>query len=238
MEAVRMKQRIFFIVLSVVIAATVAAVIYTFMPRSRIDGSLMDKLAVDDMAYSKAYGWVFAKHENYNGELVLYIEGLHRIVFAVPAREEAGVTGKPDITIRMGKELRIYGNTLAYGGKQYTILEFGSYTLPPWASEALLSGEVRAFTSLGRKLTCVDYEVFPIVDAITLYRVSPLTISPYANYFIDVSECRVYDNIVEYLLIDGARVVFSADTMAFAYSTDTAIDRAFRDGDPGNYGFD
>jgi hypothetical protein len=238
MEAVRMKQRIFFIALSVVIAATIAAGIFTFMPRSRIDGSLMDKLAVDDMAYSKAYGWVFSKHENYNGELVLYIEGLHRIVFAVSAREDDRITRKPDITIRMGKELRIYGNTLVYGGKQYTILEFGSYTLPPWASEALLSGEVRAFTSLGRELTGVEYTAFPILDAISIYRVSPLVISPYENYFIDVVECRVYDNIVEYLLIDGARVVFAADTMAFAYSTDAEIDRAFREGTLEYYEYD
>jgi hypothetical protein len=190
------------------------------------------------MAYSKTYGWVFAKHENYNGEFVLYIEGMHRIVFAVPAREESKVTGGPDITIRMGKELRIHRNTMMYGGKQYTILEFGSYTLPPWASEALLSGEVRAFTSLGRELTGIDYEVFPILDAITLYRVSPLTISPYENYFLDVRECRVYDNTVEFSVRGGACVVFTANTMEFVYSTDAEIDRAFREGESGYYEFD
>jgi hypothetical protein len=238
MEAIWMSKKAYIFILAAVSAVTIAVALYTFMPRSRFDNSLKEKLAVDDMTYSKTYGWVFAKHENYNGEFVLYIEGLHRVVFAVPAREDINITGKPDITIRMGKELRVYGNVMVYGGKQYTILEFGSYTLPPWASEALLSGDVRAFTSLGRELTDVEYAVFPIVDAVTLYRVSPLTISPYENYFLDVNECRVYDNTVEYLLHGGVRVTFTADTMEFVYSTDAEIDRAFREGDLGYYEYD
>jgi hypothetical protein len=239
MEAIRMMNRKMLIFVMVAVSAvTIAVALYTFMPRSRFDSGLMEKLAVDDMAYSNIYGWVFANHENYNGEFVLYIEGLHRIVFAAPAREQTEISGRPDIAVRMGKELRIYGNIMLYGGRQYAILEYGSYTLPPWASEALLSGIVKAFTSLGRELTGVDYEVFPIVDAVTLYRVSPLTISPYENYFLDVNECRVYDNTVEYLLNGGVRVTFTADTMEFVYSTDAEIDRAFREGALEYYEYD
>jgi len=233
-----MNRKVFAFVLAAAAAATIAVAIYTFMPRNRIDGNLMERLVVDDMTHSKAYGWVFAKHENYNGEFVLYIEGLHRVVFAVPAREETKITGNPDITIKMGKDLRVYGNIMVYSGKQYAILEYGSYALPPWASESLSTGDVRAFTSLGRELTGVEYEFFPILEAIALYRVTPISISPYANYFIDVAECLVYDNTVEYRLNGGIRVVFTADTMEFVYSSDAEIDRAFKEGDFDYYEYD
>jgi hypothetical protein len=228
MEAVRMRKKM----LVIVLAVTLAAAVYTFSVRGSPGSGLKEKLAVDDITHSRAYGWVFAKNENYNGEFVLYVEGLHRVVFAAPARTETNVSGKPDVVIKMGKELRIYGNILVYGGRQYMILEYGSYALPPWASEALLSGEVKAFTNLGRELTDIAYDSFPVLDAVTLFRTSPLTVSPYANYFIEVTECRVYDNTVEYLLGGGGRVVFSADTMEYAFSTDPEIDRAYREGGP------
>ena len=63
-------------------------------------------------------------------------------------------------------------------------------------------------------------------------RASPIILSPYANYFIDVTECRVYDNTAEYLVRGGGRVVFHADTMEYVYSTDPDIDRAYREGEP------
>lgn len=226
-----MSRKIPIFILAVVIGVSVAVAAYFFSGGNRFEGGLMDKLLVDDMTRSKAYGWVFLRLENYNGELVLYIEGLHRIVFATPVREDTKLTGRPDISVRMRKELKIYGNILTYEGRQYTIAEFGSYTLPSWESEALLSGGVKAFTSSGHELEGVEYTAFPILDAIALYRTSPITLSPYANYFISITECRVYDNTAEYLVSGGSRVVFHVDTMEYDHSTDPEIDRAFKEGE-------